>query len=69
MADSSRFAHRSNLDGTVDSICMRCIATVVTVYDESELLRFEHEHICDPVKVERFDGIKPPSFEPVEEFQ
>jgi hypothetical protein len=48
---------------------MRCIATVVTVYDESELLRFEHEHICDPVKVERFDGIKPPSFEPVEEFQ
>jgi hypothetical protein len=48
---------------------MRCIATVATVFDESDVRRFEHEHICDPVMVERFDGIKPPSSEPVEEFQ
>ena len=30
MADSPKFAHRSNLDGTADSICFRCIATVAT---------------------------------------
>ena len=61
MADSPKFAHRSNLDGTTDSICFRCIATVATVYDEGELLRYEQPHICDPVLVQQFDGLKPPS--------
>ena len=64
-----KFAHRSNLDGTMDSICRRCIATVATVYDEFELLRYEQQHICDPVLVERFSGLKLPSSELVEEFQ
>jgi hypothetical protein len=58
-----KFAHRSNFDGTVDSICYRCIATVATVYAEHELLKFEREHVCDPVQVERFHGKKPPSSE------
>jgi hypothetical protein len=69
MADSSKFAHRSNLDGTADSICMRCIATVATAYDEGELLRYEQQHICDPVLVERFDGTKSPSSEIVVDSQ
>ena len=65
MTESSKFAHRSNLDGTMDSICPRCIATVATVYHEDELLRFEQQHICDPLLVERFYGRKPPSSETV----
>ena len=48
MAESPKFAHRSNLDRTMDSICRRCIATVATVYDEGALLRYEQQHICDP---------------------
>ncbi len=69
MADSRKFAHRSNLDGTKDSICCQCIVTVATVYDEGELLRYEQQHICDPVLVERFHGMKPPSSEHVEDSQ
>jgi len=69
MADSPKFAHRSNLDGTTDAICLRCIATVATIYDEDELLRYEQQHICDPALVKRFDGTKPPSSEPVEDSQ
>lgn len=65
MPDSPKFAHRLNLDGTTDSICFRCIATVATAHDEGELLRYEHHHTCDPVLVERFDGTKPPSSESV----
>jgi hypothetical protein len=64
-----QFAHRKNLDGTIDTICRQCIATVATVNDESELLRHEQQHICNPVQVERFSIIKPPSSAPVEEFE
>ena len=67
MAESPKFAHRLNLDGTTDSICFRCIATVATVYDEAELLLYERQHICDPVLVERFDGAKAPSSENMED--
>jgi hypothetical protein len=69
MAEPAEFAHRSNLDGTTDSICMRCIATVATADDKGELLRYEQQHICDPVLVERFDGTKSPSSETVEDSQ
>ena len=69
MAKSPQFAHRSNLDRTMDSICRRCLATVATVYDKGELLRYEQKHICDPVLVERFNGTKPPSSETVEDSQ
>jgi len=63
MAESREFAHRSNLDGTMDSICWKCIETVATVYDEGELLRYEQRHICDPLLVERYSRTKPPSSE------
>jgi len=65
MAESPKFAHRLNLDRTMDSICRRCIATVATVYDDSELLRYEHQHICDPASVERFQRMMSPSSEPI----
>ena len=69
MAKSLNFAHRSNLDGTSDSICLRCIATVATVYDECELLKYEEQHVCDPISIERFDGTNPPSRETVQDSQ
>jgi hypothetical protein len=65
MAESPKFAHRSNLDGTMDSICRRCIMTVATAYHEGELCRYEQQHICDPVLVERYNGGKPPSSGPL----
>jgi len=66
MAELTKFARRSNLDGTMDTICTRCMATVATVYDERELLRFEQHHICDPFLIKRFYGLKPPSSETVD---
>ena len=69
MAESPKFAHRSNLDRTMDSICRRCLATVATVYDMGELLRYEQQHICDPLLVERYNRTKPPSSETVEDSQ
>ena len=67
MAEFPKFAHRENLDGTVDSSCPRCFVTVATAYEETELLRYEQQHICNLVLVERFDGMKPPSSETVED--
>lgn len=67
MAESSKFAHRSNLDGTTDTICRRCIATVATVYDKGEFLRYEQRHICDAVLVEQLYGKKQPPWETVED--
>lgn len=64
-----KFAHRSNLDGTIDSICPRCAATVATTFYEQGLYQFEREHFCDPATVERLHGKKPPSSEPVENSQ
>jgi hypothetical protein len=42
------FPHRQNRDGSFDSICTICFATVATVIGESELARHEEAHICDP---------------------
>ena len=69
MAESLKFAHRKNLDGTVDSICPRCAATVATVYVEGELLINEQLHICDPALMELYHGRKSPSSETVEDPQ
>jgi hypothetical protein len=49
-----KFAHRHNPDGTYDSICPRCIQTIATVRDETELPRIESQHTCDPDILERF---------------
>ncbi|MGA7245591.1 MAG: hypothetical protein WBX19_20585 [Terracidiphilus sp.] len=67
MAESLKFAHRKNLDGTVDSICPRCAATVATVYVEGELLMYEQQHVCDPALMELYHGRKSPSSETVED--
>jgi hypothetical protein len=40
------FAHRSNKDGTEDSICLFCFATIASVSDARELEGQESVHFC-----------------------
>jgi hypothetical protein len=40
------FPHRRNRDGTYDSICRRCAATVATAALEADLLEHEMKHKC-----------------------
>lgn len=47
------FPHRRNVDGTHDSICTMCLATVATVQHELELTRYESVHICEPTALYR----------------
>jgi hypothetical protein len=43
----SGFPHRHNDDGSHDSICLGCFATVATVQDEAQLSIHEIAHVCD----------------------
>jgi len=49
MNGTSSFAHRINANGTHDSICRGCFATVASVRDEAELAQHEGDHVCDPL--------------------
>ena len=48
MADAPRalFSRRKNADGTHDSICRRCFATIATEDDQDVLLAQEARHSC-----------------------
>jgi len=48
----SGFAHRANPDGTFDSICCVCFATVATLDTDTDLARVERQHVCDAWKIE-----------------
>jgi hypothetical protein len=48
MNSNADYAHRSNDDGTFDSICLRCFRTVTTAYSEPELVFGEAQHSCVP---------------------
>ena len=52
-----KFVHRSNRNGTTDSICRDCFATVATATWEAELERKESMHVCDTWTVERFKTV------------
>ena len=49
-----QFVHRTNPNGTFDSICTQCFQTIANVKDETTLQKFEMEHVCDPHLVKRF---------------
>ena len=53
------FVHRYTESG-IDSICTRCYVTVATANREADLERFEREHKCDPMKLERFEYVSEP---------
>jgi hypothetical protein len=44
------FPHRRNPDGTYDSICTLCLATVATAQWEEQLYPRELAHVCDPTR-------------------
>ena len=41
------FFHRPNMNGTFDSICMKCFRTVDTQQREVDLSAKEQTHVCD----------------------
>ena len=45
---ASEFPHRCNKDGTIDSICPRCFATIGTSTWEADLEKMEAAHMCSP---------------------
>lgn len=49
------FAHRTNRDGTIDSICRECFVTVATALWESELDQPEQTHVCDPWVLKQYN--------------
>jgi hypothetical protein len=42
------FAHRRNFNGSYDSICTKCFATVAIGEKEEALSPSESTHVCDP---------------------
>jgi len=45
------FPHRMNKNGTIDSVCPRCFATVGCSTWEADLDRMEAAHVCDPARL------------------
>jgi hypothetical protein len=58
MADISVpfFPHRLNKDGTYDSICLQCYATVANARTSAELEEFDVKHICRESSADRGEG-------------
>jgi len=53
-----QFAHRTNPDGSIDSICLTCFQTIASEDNEDRLITYEDRHSCDPYWVfsrARFD--------------
>jgi len=55
--DPPLFTYRLNFDGTLDSICRRCFATVASSESVPELHLKESDHVCDPMLVERYEEV------------
>jgi len=45
------YPHRRNSDGSFDSICLNCFATVANAGTEPELLEYDSRHVCEPATV------------------
>jgi hypothetical protein len=58
MLSHAKFPHRHNSDGSYDSICTACFATVASVKDEELLRTHEAVHVCDPVNLYRIESLK-----------
>ena len=41
------YPHRQNRDGSIDSICPRCFATIASAKNVTELHTCEKQHTCD----------------------
>jgi hypothetical protein len=58
MANDPRkfYPHRQNPDGSIDSICLRCFATVATAMDVRELHSYDKTHVCDATAIVHRSG-------------
>jgi hypothetical protein len=56
---SPRFPHRHNPNGSYDSICRICFATVGTDMTEEELVEAEFRHTCDEETLFHFNSSPP----------
>ena len=56
--ENDAFLHRANRDGTTDSICKHCFATICTSTWETELAQAERGHVCDPKVVARWKKMR-----------
>ena len=62
--DSSMpFPHRVNGDGTVDSICDVCFATVGTSRSEEDLASFEASHLCEADRVAYYQTLESTTYQ------
>ena len=50
-----RYPHRVNHDGTIDSICPRCFATIGSSTCEADLERLESRHVCEAARLRHYD--------------
>ena len=51
------FLRHVNANGTVDSVCRNCFATVATATKEAELEEPERTHVCDPHLIEHWKEV------------
>jgi phosphopentomutase len=61
----SAFPHRRNRNGSHDSICTTCLATLASAMNEDELVRYEAIHVCDPIRLVQLHTRLIPPFLPV----
>jgi hypothetical protein len=52
MVTAEGFVRRVNSDSTIDSICLSCYKTVVTVEQEIDLVGAETRHACHPLELD-----------------
>jgi hypothetical protein len=56
---SSKFPHRTNEDGMIDSICPHCFVTIGSSNREDDLEKMELAHVCDASLVSYYEESKP----------
>jgi hypothetical protein len=55
------FPHRRNTDGSYDSICLNCFATIANAKSEVELTEYDNHHICARTVLSERENFRPPN--------
>jgi hypothetical protein len=63
LSRASFYPHRRKSDSFIDSICLNCLLTIASSYDEQELVAAEKVHVCQnvptfPSGITVFHGLK-----------
>jgi hypothetical protein len=59
MLTSDPFAHRTNPNGTIDSICKKCFATVCAHCESKDVcLVNEAKHVCNPWTLKVIEAVR-----------